>query len=187
MRLVRLCLFVWFAGLSCTPAGKPVTINNSDVYGGAAGMGLPSKTCDRDAQCPYGTICYPLDGSCFTGHRDRRLLEPTASLESCKLGYVFFPENSAEIPAQDQPWLDHDIRCANYLKLANLVLEGHADATGDQQANRALSDRRAEAVRAYLQAHGLSIPITIRAAGATEGKGNERMLAWERRVELLLK
>ena len=130
---------------------------------------------------------------CVTGRRSARLLEPTASLESCQLGHVFFAYDSAQIPPEDQPWLDYDIRCARYLKLPSLVLEGHADARGDPDYNHALSDCRAEAVGAYLREHGLEIPVVIRPRGAPPPQQapqravDERQFAWQRRVELLVK
>ena len=51
-----------------------------------------------------------------------------------------------------------------YEKRAKLTLVAHADVRGSKKYNQELSVRRAESVRAYLEAHGLSADsITTRA------------------------
>jgi OmpA family/PEGA domain len=53
-----------------------------------------------------------------------------------------------------------------YEKSAKLTLVAHADVRGSKKYNQELSVRRAEAVKAYLRAHGLSADlITTRAVG----------------------
>jgi OmpA family protein/PEGA domain-containing protein len=55
---------------------------------------------------------------------------------------------------------------AQYEKDAKLMLVAHADVRGSKKYNQALTDRRAEAVKDYLVAHGLSADkITTRAMG----------------------
>ena len=55
---------------------------------------------------------------------------------------------------------------AQYEKNAKLTLVAHADVRGSRPYNQELSERRAEAVKAYLEAHGLSVDlITTRAVG----------------------
>jgi outer membrane protein OmpA-like peptidoglycan-associated protein len=67
-----------------------------------------------------------------------------------------------------------------------VIVEGHADGTGDDAYNRALSARRAEAVRDFLVAHGVSLErIELRARG--EGAPlvdeiDDRALSMNRRV-----
>ena len=67
-----------------------------------------------------------------------------------------------------------------------LIVEGHADGAGDDAYNRALSTRRAEAVRGFLLAHGVPAErIEIRAHG--EGvplveETDDRALSLNRRV-----
>jgi outer membrane protein OmpA-like peptidoglycan-associated protein len=49
-----------------------------------------------------------------------------------------------------------------------LTIEGHTDNAGDAAANQALSERRAQAVRAYLVSHGVDAArLTAVGAGAT--------------------
>lgn len=85
---------------------------------------------------------------------------------------------------------------ADYLRVQGdgpITLIGHADPVGNAEYNRRLSLRRAEAVRDYLAAHGLSGPIRVEGRGhdepfqpATEAElTREQIHQMHRRVELL--
>ena len=67
-----------------------------------------------------------------------------------------------------------------------LIVEGHADGNGDDAHNRALSTRRAEAVRGFLIAHGVAAErIEIRAHGEAAPlveETDDRALSLNRRV-----
>jgi outer membrane protein OmpA-like peptidoglycan-associated protein len=67
-----------------------------------------------------------------------------------------------------------------------VVVEGHADGTGDDAYNRALSTRRAEAVRDFLVAHGVAserIELRARGEGAPlVAETDDRALSMNRRV-----
>ncbi|HEX2663724.1 MAG TPA: OmpA family protein [Candidatus Acidoferrum sp.] len=66
-----------------------------------------------------------------------------------------------------------------YEKNAKLTLVAHADVRGSKKYNQKLSERRAEAVKAYLEAHGLSADLI-----STRAEGKERQLD-RKRVEML--
>jgi hypothetical protein len=80
-----------------------------------------------------------------------------------------------------------------YEKSAKLTLVAHADVRGAKKYNQELSVRRAEAVKAYLEAHGLSADsITTRAEGKEhqlemkkvemlQAKNPEKPATWMRR------
>jgi OmpA-OmpF porin, OOP family len=64
---------------------------------------------------------------------------------------VHFRVNSAVIPPEDQHALDALAQRAVNIKGYIIEITGHADATGNAQRNRALSQQRADAVVRYLQ------------------------------------
>ncbi|MCF6209012.1 MAG: OmpA family protein, partial [Ghiorsea sp.] len=82
---------------------------------------------------------------------------------------IQFEPNSSKV---DGKYFDFLARVKNALMLypnRNINIEGHTDSTGDAKANRKLSLQRAEAVRKFLTAAGMSVE-RIRALGFGEAK-----------------
>ncbi len=79
---------------------------------------------------------------------------------------IFFDIDSADLRPESTPELER-IRAmvAEYGK--PLVIEGHTDSTGSDDHNMELSQRRAEAVKAYLVAHGVDAGL-LQAVGKGE-------------------
>ncbi|MEO8136856.1 MAG: OmpA family protein [Betaproteobacteria bacterium] len=78
-----------------------------------------------------------------------------------------FARNSAELTADAKRRLDVVAVALNDAELvnANLVVSGHTDVTGAYERNLLLSQRRAEAVKAYLvSAHDVA-PARLKAVG----------------------
>lgn len=104
---------------------------------------------------------------------------------------VLFRVDSAAVDARGQATLD---QCAQVLAEFNktaAVVQGHTDSTGSEAYNQALSERRANAVRAHLIARGVD-PARLAAVGygetypvAGNATATERQL--NRRVDILLK
>jgi peptidoglycan-associated lipoprotein len=70
---------------------------------------------------------------------------------------VNFAYDDATVRTEDQPSLQRFARVAqNYYPGSKITIEGFADPAGTQQYNLALSARRANAVRQYLVAQGLT-------------------------------
>lgn len=72
---------------------------------------------------------------------------------------ITFPTGSSEITAQAAAVLDSLARAfaAPELAASRFRIEGHTDTVGSAALNRALSERRAEAVKAYLvRRHGVA-------------------------------
>jgi outer membrane protein OmpA-like peptidoglycan-associated protein len=74
---------------------------------------------------------------------------------------------------------------------AHVVIEGHTDSSGDATINKALSQRRAEAIRQYLAANLNLDPSTIEAVGYGEGRPianneTEEGRALNRRVDIVI-
>ena len=72
-------------------------------------------------------------------------------------GKVYFDYNRYEIKASERPVLDKlaDFLAQNGNKM--LVIEGHCDERGSDEYNRALSERRALAIRDYLKDLGIDV------------------------------
>jgi OOP family OmpA-OmpF porin len=68
-----------------------------------------------------------------------------------------FAFNSAALSAAAKTRLDKDVldRIATCANLESVVIEGHTDRIGSQQANQKLSEARASTVKAYLVSKGI--------------------------------
>jgi peptidoglycan-associated lipoprotein len=102
---------------------------------------------------------------------------------------VYFAYDRAEVRASDTSKLD---AVASYVKSGNKVIriEGHADARGTEEYNRALGERRALSVREYLARAGVD-PNNIDTISHGEDKpavqgNNEAAWSKNRRAEFLL-
>jgi OOP family OmpA-OmpF porin len=98
---------------------------------------------------------------------------------------IVFDTNSATLTGDSQAALDTVARALQSDALAGLTfrVEGHADARGDAEANRKLSQQRAEAVVGYLVSkHGV-LPERLQPQGKGSGEplNKERMDAPENR------
>lgn len=99
-----------------------------------------------------------------------------------------FKVGSAELPDMLRKQLDvfADVLRGKKGTGRTVRIEGHADASGTPEANQALSERRAEAVKSYLVDKGAD-PAMLEAVGrgATAPKvGNDPFAAENRRVEI---
>jgi peptidoglycan-associated lipoprotein len=85
---------------------------------------------------------------------------------------VFFETDSSEITAQGRATLDKQAQWLTSYGQYAFTIEGHADERGTREYNIALGARRAQAVRDYLAARGIS-PTRMR----TISYGKERPVA----------
>lgn len=69
---------------------------------------------------------------------------------------VFFTENSAELSSTATATLNKQIVWLAKYPRYRITVEGHADEKGGAKKNKKLSERRAEAVRAYLVEHDVA-------------------------------
>lgn len=80
-----------------------------------------------------------------------------AEFQSASVGdRVFFDTDSSEINAQGQAVLERQASWLKRYTRYSFTLEGHADERGTREYNFALGARRAEAVKNYLVARGIS-------------------------------
>jgi peptidoglycan-associated lipoprotein len=85
---------------------------------------------------------------------------------------VFFETDSSEVAAQGRATLDKQAQWLTSYGQYAFTIEGHADERGTREYNIALGARRAQAVRDYLAARGIS-PTRMR----TISYGKERPVA----------
>lgn len=69
---------------------------------------------------------------------------------------VFFAEDQSTLSNQARSTLDKQAKWLNLYSKYTVTIEGHADERGTRQYNIALGARRANAVRDYLIAQGIS-------------------------------
>jgi peptidoglycan-associated lipoprotein len=78
-----------------------------------------------------------------------------AFLQNVPADRVFFATASAALTDEDRATLDAQAAWLVRYPQVRITIEGHADERGSREANLALGDRRASAVRDYLAAHGV--------------------------------
>ena len=102
---------------------------------------------------------------------------------------VRFPESSAVVKPQHAAELDRVTTIMQALPNISVLVVGHADQRGTEQANFAISDARARAVVNYLISTGVSADrLSSRAVGATDLlsiNDDETALALNRRTEFI--
>jgi len=127
----------------------PTTGNNTGLNGGA-GSGFGSNVTGADGQFLPGAG----DG---IGSADKDgWVEADPTGNRLNMPIIYFAYDSDVLVPSEQANLD---RIAEYLKnngTLGLLIEGHCDQRGTEEYNRALGERRANAIRAYLAGRGLA-------------------------------
>ena len=105
------------------------------------------------------------------------------------LGGLLFDTGSARLQPESTPTLQDIARTMERYGDLRVRIEGHTDNTGNADANRRLSDERAQSVRAYLTANGID-GSRIEAAGfgadnPVADNGTPEGRQTNRRVELV--
>jgi peptidoglycan-associated lipoprotein len=77
-------------------------------------------------------------------------------LQSVSSDRVFFDTDSYTLDARARAVLDAQAQWLNAHPNVRVTIEGHCDERGTREYNLALGDRRANAVRDYLQSRGVS-------------------------------
>jgi outer membrane protein OmpA-like peptidoglycan-associated protein len=99
-------------------------------------------------------------------------LVPIEVGESIQLKNVFFVQSKAELKPESYPELDRLVQILKENATMEIELQGHTDNLGVAQANLTLSEKRVEAVKAYLVQKGIS---ALRISG--KGFGGSRPVA----------
>jgi peptidoglycan-associated lipoprotein len=108
----------------------------------------------------------------------RGLLEP-----------AYFEFDRSAVPQRERPKVEAAVRYLKENPDKRMLLEGHCDWRGTSEYNLGLGDRRASAVKRYLESLGIeSRRLEILSKGSTEAKqgGSEADWAKDRRVEFVV-
>jgi outer membrane protein OmpA-like peptidoglycan-associated protein len=140
---------------------------------------------DKDARRPTAeALSFPNDGG------DGEVPLPSDDALDCNVGStsVYFGRGSAEISTESQVSLAAVIDATRRCPFAEVTLSGHSDQSGRASLNDALSQRRADAVKARLQtlAPG-SLPIATEAFGESRPQvlgSDEQSFPLNRRVDV---
>ncbi|MBF7686103.1 OmpA family protein [Acinetobacter sp. B10A] len=82
--------------------------------------------------------------------------KPADIAHALNLQIINFPTASKELPARNKEILDQAAALLKNVPRVNVVAEGYTDSTGNAEANKRLSQRRAQSVVDYLVATGVS-------------------------------
>jgi OOP family OmpA-OmpF porin len=134
------------------------------------------------------------DGDGITDGRDRCPGTPAGTVvdpdgcEQIRLKNVYFDTESAVLSARAQGKLDATAEMLARHPELKVEIAGHADSRGPEDYNQALSERRADTVRRYLETKGIDAArMTARGYGESQPvASNDTVLgqADNRRVEL---
>lgn len=131
------------------------------------------KSCNVDEDCADDEDC--IDGLCL------KPWSSGADVPPCALVTVQFEFDKAVIPEQHRDALGQLAECLRGVE-RGLALEGHADDSGTEEYNIALSERRAQAVADYLARLGVD-PARLQVVPKGESEPTGRGAEADRRVE----
>ncbi len=98
---------------------------------------------------------------------------PSKPTENQAIGLAIkFALNSAEVLEESRPFLNEIGRMLNLHKFSSekLIVEGHTDASGPDVYNMYLSEKRAQAVKKYLQSNSNIAPDRLQVIGMGESQ-----------------
>lgn len=102
---------------------------------------------------------------------------------------VYFDFDRSAVSNKERPKIEAAVKWLNENPDKRMLLEGHCDWRGTTEYNLGLGDRRANAVKKYLESLGVQAArLEILSKGSTEAKqtGSESDWAKDRRVEFVV-
>lgn len=139
--------------------------------------------CLRPAACNVDEDCAD-DEDCIDGRCQRPWAGQTPSDVTCELAAVFFGFDEASVPPEARDLLEGNATCIKGAEGTPTVqVIGHTDASGTEEYNIALSERRAAAVTDFLARLGIDpARFHVIPKGESEASGAGES-AEDRRVE----
>ena len=177
------------------------TIVGALVVGGALGAGVGESTEDTSAGAGAGGGGAILGGAAgyLLGKHFCQVAEAPppppppppapAPRKIATLSGPSFDFDKATLTASGKKLVDHAVQVLKAEPNTNVSVEGHTDSVGTHAYNMKLSQRRADSVRDYMTAHGISgSRITTKAYGETKPVATNDTAAGRaqnRRVEIV--
>jgi len=193
-------------GAGCGPA-YPNCGEDSDCHQGEYCVNGRCQLCRGDADCPAGQSCAsgscePTAGYCTTNEqcqdgeecRENRCTrvastqtdlpppttDDTAGASPCDIAAIYFEFESNELSASARDQLQTVARCMTERNYAHLHLTGACDERGTEEYNLALGERRARAVRDFLQSLGVDAgKLSVSSTGEEFARGSDEA-GWSR-------
>lgn len=106
------------------------------------------------------------------GSIDPNNVDVNALVKALNLQIINFASGSSDIPADNKAILDQAATLLNKVSSVKLNVGGHTDSTGNAATNKALSQRRAQAVVDYLKSKGVDASKLV-----AEGHGSDQPVA----------
>lgn len=138
--------------------------------------------CESSSDCPGGQECQ--NGRCVASQVTTS--EPTdTGAGQCSLSTVYFGYDSSDLDPEARGTMQSNAQCIQQRDIASVRITGHTDPRGTEEYNLALGDRRARAVRGYLENLGVEgSRVQTRSMGEEMASGeDESGWARDRRVE----
>jgi peptidoglycan-associated lipoprotein len=111
----------------------------------ASAPAATSNSCSGDLDCGPKQLCVR-----------SKCVDIDANLAECNQVRVHFGFNVSDIDPADKPSLERSARCLRADQALHVTITGNADERGTEEYNMALGDRRATAVKSYLESLGAS-------------------------------
>lgn len=130
-------------------------------------------------------------GNCpnWAGGIEQQMAKDIEEFGRARVYGINFDSDSDVIRNESRPTLDHVVSMLKAREKWNITIEGHTDSTASAQHNQDLSERRAVAVRRYLESGGIAAARlnTVGHGSARPVSSNDTALgrAQNRRVELV--
>lgn len=155
---------------------------------------------DESALSAYGSdttinpdqVALPSDLAPGTGLEARNLPPGATEDEFTIRGLmeaVYFDFDRSAVSSRERPKIEAAVKWLNENPDKRMLLEGHCDWRGTAEYNLGLGDRRANAVKKYLESLGIQgSRLEILSKGSTEAKqtGGDSEWAKDRRVEFVV-
>lgn len=109
-----------------------------------AGMPVEAAACSSDDACDAHELCI-----------DSRCTKPSAAFSACQ-PTAHFDFDKSDLHETDEALLRRAARCLTSDASMKAKIEGHCDERGSRAYNHKLGERRADAVKTYLEGLGVS-------------------------------